>query len=98
MANDEEVDIEIEDVGDETRAEPTLRHLVASGKAVKRNMRSDGNEVAKHQLDQVMGVSEIDKLDLAVTAARRRGDKNALVLALESKLQHLVGTYYCLIK
>ncbi len=72
-ADDEELDIEIEDVDDETRAEPTLRLLVAAGKVVKRNMLSDDNNVAKHQLDQVMGVSEIDKLDLAVAAARRRG-------------------------
>ncbi|KJA29792.1 hypothetical protein HYPSUDRAFT_210662 [Hypholoma sublateritium FD-334 SS-4] len=91
-ANDEDGDVDIEDVDEETRAEPTLRHLVAAGKVVKRNVLSGGNEVAKHQMDQVMGVSEIDRLDLAVAAARQRGDKFGLVLALESKLQHLETT------
>lgn len=96
QANDEDVDVDIEDVDEETRAEPTLRHLVAAGKVVRRNVPSDSNEVAKHQMDQVMGVSEIDRLDLAVAAARQRGDKNGLVVALESKLQHLVCAHYCL--
>ncbi|KAF9481866.1 hypothetical protein BDN70DRAFT_991605 [Pholiota conissans] len=87
-AVDEDVEVEIEDSDGENQ-EATLRHLVAAGKVVKRDIQVDINDTVKKQMNEVMGVSEIDKLDLAIVSARQRGDRIALVLALESKVKQL---------
>jgi hypothetical protein len=92
---DEDVEVEIEEDSDgEGREETMLRDLVAAGKVVKREVIVNAKEIVKKQMDQVMGVSEIDKLDLAIISARQRADKNGLVLALENKLKQLVCTYH----
>ena len=51
---------------------------------------------AKHMTDEVMGLGDTDQADLAIELARRAGDQGALVRALESKVQLLVG-YACFI-
>lgn len=92
---DEDVEVEIEEDSDgEGREETMLRNLVAAGKVVKRDVPADAKEIAKKQMDHVMGVSEIDKLDLAIVSARQRANKDGLVLALENKLKQLVCTYH----
>ncbi|KAK7470378.1 hypothetical protein VKT23_001805 [Stygiomarasmius scandens] len=88
--DDTQVDIE----GDEHEAEPpekTLRDLIAEGKATRQGAPSDSPEAVKQKVEEVIGVAESDKLDLAILTARRRGNQVALITALEDKLKLLVG-------
>ncbi|EIW82270.1 hypothetical protein CONPUDRAFT_81797 [Coniophora puteana RWD-64-598 SS2] len=72
---------------DEARDRYTLRDLVAEGKVVRRT--TNLVEGLKAEMEEVMGVGDAEKMDLAVANARRRGDMQALVLALESKVRQL---------
>ncbi|PIL37364.1 hypothetical protein GSI_01057 [Ganoderma sinense ZZ0214-1] len=70
----------------------SLRDLVAEGKVIRHQV-----EDAKQAMNEVMGVGDAEKVDLAVELARRGGDQAALVKALESKVKLLearMGTTY----
>ena len=64
----------------------SLRDLVAEGKVIQHQV-----EDAKQAMNEVMGVGDAEKVDLAVELARRGGDQAALVKALESKVKLLVS-------
>jgi hypothetical protein len=67
----------------------TLRDLVAEGKVVRR--RVPGVDDVKVKMEEVMGVGDADKMDLAVNSARKHGNSSALILALENKIKQLVS-------
>ncbi|KDQ64427.1 hypothetical protein JAAARDRAFT_28057 [Jaapia argillacea MUCL 33604] len=68
----------------------TLRALVAEGKIVRRDGEALGGvEGLKVKMEEVLGVGETDKMDLAIVAARHAGDTLALVGALENKIKQL---------
>jgi hypothetical protein len=67
----------------------TLRDLVAEGKVVRR--RVPGVDDVKAKMEEVMGVGDADKMDLAVNSARKHGNSSALILALENKIKQLVS-------
>ncbi|KAG7097315.1 hypothetical protein E1B28_004676 [Marasmius oreades] len=87
-------------VAEETEEEPrnegsedqpldkTLRSLVAQGRSLKRASEVD----MKARMDEIMGIGETDKMELAILAARREGSHNALVVALENKIKQLEST------
>lgn len=87
---EEDVEVEIEgDSEDEASRElKTLRDLVAEGKVVPRNTSDD----VKAKMEEVLGVGEADQMERAVLAAKKRGDKAALVAALENKVKQLVSS------
>ncbi|KAI0776220.1 hypothetical protein BD413DRAFT_527332 [Trametes elegans] len=64
-----------------------LQDLVAEGKVVRARV-----EEAKRTMEEIMGVSDTEQVDLAVELARRGGDQAALVKALESKVKLLEST------
>ena len=41
-----------------------------------------------------MGVGDADRIDLAILAAKRKGDKKALIVALQEKVDLLVSLFY----
>ena len=74
--------------------EKTLRDLVAEGKVVRRRSPlpgDDGVEAVKAKME-VMGVGDSDKMDLAVSSARRHGNLSELIHALENKIKQLVSS------
>ena len=73
-------------VAREPKRGSTLRDLVAEGEVIRQQTRE-----AKHTMDEVIGLGDTDQADLAIELARRAGDQGALVRALESKVQLLVG-------
>ncbi|KAL1735856.1 hypothetical protein EV714DRAFT_279875 [Schizophyllum commune] len=77
-----EIDIEGDDLNSDHR---TLRDLIADGKVVQRS----AVENAKAEMEQVMGVGDADRIDLAILAAKRKGDKKALIVALQEKIDLL---------
>lgn len=86
----EDFGVEIED-NDEDEASKTLRALVAEGKAVRR--KPDGRiGGVKAKMEEVMGMADTEKMDLAILGARKRGDKSSLITALENKVKQLVST------
>ncbi|RDB19826.1 hypothetical protein Hypma_012810 [Hypsizygus marmoreus] len=87
-AVEEDVEVEIEgDGGDEAhREQKTLRDLVTEGKVVRSSI---GVDAVKAKMEEVMGVGDADKMDLAILAARKRDDKSSLITALENKVKQL---------
>ncbi|KAI0650508.1 hypothetical protein C8Q79DRAFT_900784 [Trametes meyenii] len=65
----------------------TLKDLVAEGKVVRSRV-----DEAKRTVEEVIGVSDTEQVDLAVELARRGGDQAALIRALESKVHLLEST------
>lgn len=90
---EEDVEVEIEgDDDDELRREQmSLRDLVAEGKVVRRTIYGEQADDLKAKMDEVMGVGESDGMNLAILAARKRGDQTSLIFALESKVKQLVS-------
>jgi nucleotide-binding universal stress UspA family protein len=89
---EEDVEVEIEEDGEDEaqRAQRTLRSLVAEGKLVRRTS-NDEIASAKAKMEEVMGVGDTEKMDLAILGARKRGDKPSLIIALENKVKQLVS-------
>jgi hypothetical protein len=95
----EDADVQIDGDGDSTSDEDgnaqrkTLRDLVAEGKVVRRRSPpgADGVNAVKAKMEEVMGVGDADKMDIAVNSARRNGNSSALIQALENKIKQLVG-------
>jgi hypothetical protein len=95
----EDADVQID--GDTTSDEDedgnterkTLRDLVAEGKVVRRRSPSGGEGAGgvKAKMEEVMGVGDADKMDLAVNSARRHGNSSTLIQALENKIKQLVS-------
>ena len=71
----------------------TLRDLVAEGKVIRRRSPpgADGVSAVKAKMEEVMGVGDADKMNIAVSSARRNGNSSALIQALENKIKQLVG-------
>ena len=76
-------------------AEKTLRDLVAEGKVVKKSAgeASTSTQEAKKAMEEVMGLGEAEEVDASVELARRAGNSTALIKALESKVELLVGVH-----
>jgi hypothetical protein len=89
-AVDEDIEVEIKD-DEAQRAHKTLRALVAEGKVVRRTS-DDGIAGVKEKMEEVMGVADTEKMDLAILGARKLGDKSSLITALENKVKQLVST------
>ncbi|GLB34070.1 putative E3 ubiquitin-protein ligase RNF220 [Lyophyllum shimeji] len=87
---DEDIEVEIEgdDEDGAQREQKTLRDLVAEGKVVRKASGNDVDEV-KAKMEEVMGLGDTEKMDLALLAARKRGDKASLITALENKVKQL---------
>ncbi|KAG6910988.1 hypothetical protein DXG01_006042 [Tephrocybe rancida] len=87
----QDADVEIEGDGEDEaqQAQKTLRDLVAEGKVVRNTSGSELDE-AKAKMEEVMGLGDTEKMDLAVLAARKRGDKASMITALENKVKQLV--------
>lgn len=66
----------------------TLQDIVAKGDVIKKMKE------VKKEMEEVMGVAEMEELDRAVDKARTSGDANALVEALEKKLSVLVSVMH----
>ena len=71
----------------------TLRDLVSEGKIITRRALSVDVTGIKAEVEEVMGVGEADRMDDAITAARRSGQANQLVTALENKIRMLVSQF-----
>ncbi|KAJ3516291.1 hypothetical protein NLJ89_g1218 [Agrocybe chaxingu] len=86
---DEGVEVEIEADEDDGAQEKqkTLHDLVAA--ATRTSKPLDGGQT---RVKRAIGGTDMSKMDWAILAARRRGDKSALIAALEEKLTHLVAT------
>jgi hypothetical protein len=81
--------------GDTQREQKTLRDLVAEGKVLKRRLSPAGStDQVKAKMDEVMGVGDADKMDLAIAAARKQGNAKALITALENKVKQLVRSSF----
>ncbi|KII95031.1 hypothetical protein PLICRDRAFT_169723 [Plicaturopsis crispa FD-325 SS-3] len=68
--------------GEDDATGSTLRDLVAKGKVVTR-------EGVKAKIEEVMGLGDADRMDLAILTARRNNDTPGLLLALENKIKQL---------
>ena len=92
---DEDVDVEIEgnETSDVQRTQQTLRELIAEGRVV-RNESGTEMDRTKAKMEEVLGLSETDKMDLAILAAKKRGDKASMITALENKIKQLVRLVY----
>jgi hypothetical protein len=96
MNEDEEVDIQDEPEAsvpsssnsDATRS-TTLRDFAVAGRVIETDTAKSNTEV-QGEVDEVMGLVEIEELSRAVERAKKSGDTNALVEALEKKLSALV--------
>ena len=88
VQEDVEVEIEGDNEDEASRELKTLRDLVAEGKVVWRDRAED----LKAKMIEVLGVGEVDQVDRAVLIAKKRGDKAALVAALENKIEQLVSS------
>lgn len=91
MEEDIEVDIGGDSEGEIQGDRKTLRDLVAEGKVVRKNTPDGNMETMKAKMEEVMGLGDAEKMDLAILAARKRGDKSSLIIALKNKVKQLVG-------
>jgi E3 ubiquitin-protein ligase RNF220 len=84
--DNQELEVEIEDDGDEIRLQnKTLRDLVAEGGV---SMKEEGQ--GKGKAKEVVEDRETSRTDLAIAIARKRGNLPALVSALDRKIKELV--------
>ncbi|KAF8622158.1 hypothetical protein AX15_007276 [Amanita polypyramis BW_CC] len=94
---DDGVDIEIDgesESEDESHDEQkTLHDLVAEGKLIKRVNSTDGVEAVRAKMNEVMGMGDIERIDIAIATAQTKGDRAALINALENKIALLVGIH-----
>ncbi|KAJ6466660.1 hypothetical protein C8R47DRAFT_1078845 [Mycena vitilis] len=81
QASDEDMEVDIG--GDDD--EETLRELVAQGKVIKR----EKSEQVEQGDTPPRDVDEADKIDLAILAAKNRGDQASLVGLLQNKIKIL---------
>ncbi|KAG6861559.1 hypothetical protein C0995_014855 [Termitomyces sp. Mi166 len=86
---DENVEIENNDVNHAQRTQPTLRELIVEERVV-RNASGSELDKTKAKMEEVLGPSDTEKMDLAILAAKKRGDKVSMITALENKVQQLV--------
>ncbi|KIL70284.1 hypothetical protein M378DRAFT_67947 [Amanita muscaria Koide BX008] len=86
---DEDEIIEIDSDVDEDCEHKSLHELVAEGKVNKRTTKGDGVDAVRAKMNEVMGIGDTERLDLAIAVARNKGDKTALIVALESKVKLL---------
>jgi hypothetical protein len=80
-----EMDVETEDEIDVE--DKSLHDLVAEGKIIRRATKGDGVDAVRAKMNEVMGIGDTERLDLALAAARTKGDKVAMIIALESKIK-----------
>ncbi|KAM6496093.1 hypothetical protein JOM56_008799 [Amanita muscaria] len=86
---DEDEIIEIDSDVEEYCEHKSLHELVAEGKVNKRTTKGDGVDAVRAKMNEVMGIGDTERLDLAIAVARNKGDKTALIVALESKVKLL---------
>lgn len=79
------------DEEDANRERKTLRDLVAEGRVVRRRADHEGVDAVKAKMEEVMGVGDADKMDIAIHVARRKNNPSALIQALEDKIKQLVS-------
>lgn len=91
LDNDVEVEIEGDSEDETQREQQTLRDLVAKGRLLGSNSPIEGVEKIKAEMDEVMGVADLDNVNTAITIARTKGNQHALIIALESKVNLLVS-------
>lgn len=85
----DDVDEDDEEGGED--GNKTLRDLVAEGKVVTRRTLTPDLNGVRAEVEEVIGVGDADRMNEAITAARRKGDKNRLIAALEEKVKQLVS-------
>lgn len=94
-ANNRPLEVE-EDIIDEDQSErggsaqQSLRDLIAEGKNIERQ--------GWHLNDlnvEMSRAGDIDELDLAITKAKQKGILKTIVVALETKVKHLVNSFAC---
>ncbi|KAJ7180400.1 hypothetical protein C8R43DRAFT_400461 [Mycena crocata] len=83
--SDEDMDVDVDIGADE---EQTLRELVAQGKVIKREKSEQQVEEPENVKDPT-SMDEADKIDLAILAAKNRGDQASLVGLLQNKIKIL---------
>ncbi|KAJ7094494.1 hypothetical protein B0H15DRAFT_946907 [Mycena belliarum] len=83
--SDEDMEVDV-DIGADD--EETLRELVAQGKVIKREKSEQQVEPGDAAKDTAH-LDEADKIELAILAARTRGDQATLVGLLQSKIKIL---------
>lgn len=91
-----QIDSDSDDEHNESGPHKTLRDLVAEGKVVRRTSPTEGVEAVKAKMEEVMGVGDADRMDIAVNSARRHGNQHALIKALEDKIKQLVSLFVLL--
>ena len=84
---DEHVEIDAETDDEMNVEDKSLHDLVAEGKVIRRANKGDGVDAVRAKMNEVMGIGDTERLDLAITAARTQGDKVAMITALESKIK-----------
>ncbi|KAL5507893.1 hypothetical protein ACEPAH_5511 [Sanghuangporus vaninii] len=67
----------------------TLRDLVAQGKVITRKAVTPDLDGVRAEVEQVIGVGDTDRINYAITIARKSGDTTELLVALEDKIKHL---------
>lgn len=68
----------------------SIRDLVANGQLIKQNSAPDGLNLATVVMEQVMGAGDAERMEIAAVRARKEGDQEALIRALECKVKQLV--------
>ncbi|KAF4619453.1 hypothetical protein D9613_005297 [Agrocybe pediades] len=86
IIDDEDVDIE------DVESAASLQNILTNRSTSKTPTPNETTVVRTARIDD--GISEMDRLDVAITYARQRGDKAGLILALENKVKALVSLHY----
>lgn len=89
--NSGEDDVDVDGFGSE--ANNSLRDLVAN-RVTKRDSPVEVLDSVKAAMEQVMGVGDADKIEIAVARARQQSDPEALIQALEGKVKQLVSSLF----
>ncbi|KAJ3574786.1 hypothetical protein NP233_g1534 [Leucocoprinus birnbaumii] len=92
---DEDINIDIDEdqpSGEASRPK-SLRDLIAEGKVIsqqQQRVETQDNTAAETQVNEVLGVGDVEKLDSAIFKAKQKGDQEGVVAALENKIKQLV--------
>lgn len=68
----------------------TLRDLVAEGKVISRRTLTPDLSGVRAEVEQVIGVGDADRMNEAISSARKSGNASKLIAALEDKVKQLV--------
>ncbi|KAF5363313.1 hypothetical protein D9756_000208 [Leucocoprinus leucothites] len=95
LESEEDVEINIDgDLPDNSAtAHMSLRDLIVEGRVIQRHrqqVETSNHSEVEAQVNEILGVSDAEKLDSSILQAKRRGDQKAIVAALENKIKQLV--------